>query len=131
MAERMETWIREQGLKDITTDQNYQLNIEDAEYISHFDLVIFLDASVGSIDSVLLEGVKPDLKTDFSMHSASPSFIVGLCQNIFKKSPEAYQLHLKAYKFNFMKPITRKAKRNLDSGFAYLKEFIVSYHHSS
>ena len=40
--EQIEQWIKDENLENIETDSNYQLNIEDAEIISHKDFVIFL-----------------------------------------------------------------------------------------
>lgn len=125
LVEEIDKWIDEQGIQTIQTDQNYQLNIEDAEVISNFDLVIFVDASVVDITSTLLEEVIPDLKTDFSMHSVTPSFVVGLCQEIYNRIPNCYQFHIKGYEFNFMEPLTKKAKHNLKTAFSELRAFIM------
>ena len=90
----LETWIQEENLSGIDTDQNYQLNIEDAERISGFDLVIFVDASVHDIKSTLIEKISPDFRADFSMHSVEPAFVVGLCHQMFNDNPECYQMHM-------------------------------------
>jgi hydrogenase maturation protease len=127
LVKKMDAWILEKKYTCITTDQNYQLNIEDAESISHYDLVIFLDASVNEIESVLIEPVIPDLKMDFSMHHVTPSFIVGLCRHIFNRIPEAYQLHIKAYKFNFVENISARANKSLIMAFKLLTEFLENY----
>lgn len=127
LSGKIEAWIKENHYLNITTDQNYQLNIEDAEYISNFDLVIFLDASIEEINSVLIEPVVPDLRTDFSMHSVTPSFVLGLCHQIFKNVPEAYQLHIRGYKYDFMKPLSQKAKENLEVAFQELIAFMEKY----
>jgi hydrogenase maturation protease len=113
LAEYIGQWARENHLSNIETDQNYQLNIEDAERIACFDLVIFCDASVKEIEHAELEEVIPDLRTDFSMHAVSPSFVVGLCQRIFNRNPKAYQLHIKGYSWEFMQNLTKGAARNL------------------
>jgi len=127
LVEKIEAWVKENNYSYIITDQNYQLNIEDAEYISNYDLVIFLDASVDEIESVLIEPVVPDLKTNFSMHSLTPAYIVGLCNQLFHNIPETYQLHIKGYKFEFMKPLSRNAEKNLASAFTLLTTCIQQY----
>jgi hydrogenase maturation protease len=117
LVDKLNEWIREKGVESIQTDQNYQLNIEDAELISEFDLVIFIDASVIDIESTYFEKIVPDYRTDFSMHSVEPSFVVGICYQIFNKKPDCYQLHIKGYKFDFMKPMTVEAQDNLNKAF--------------
>jgi Ni,Fe-hydrogenase maturation factor len=84
-----------------------------------------VDASVIDIDTYLLEKVHPDLKTDFSMHSCSPSFILGLCREISKNYPVVYQLHIKAYEFEFMKELSEPARKNLAAAENYLKKFLL------
>ena len=108
----------------LVTEQNYQLNIEDAEQISGFDVVLFCDASVEDIEAVKFERVIPNLKTDFSMHSVSPSFVLGICEKLFKKQPETYQLHIKGYSWEFMQEMSPRAKENIKKAEALLKSFI-------
>lgn len=126
LAEKLEVWIRENQVQHVETDQNYQLNIEDADRIAGFDLVIFADASLKMIDNILLEKVEPDLRTDFSMHSVEPAFVVGLCQQMFNRHPLSYQLHIKGNSFEFMRPLTAEAKQNLELAFEKLTEIIIS-----
>lgn len=127
LADKVQSWIEQNSYQHIQTDQNYQLNIEDADRISEFDVVVFVDASVLDISSVLMEEVIPNMKTDFSMHSVEPSFVVGLCQQIFKRTPSCYQLHIKAYSFEFMKPLTKEAEKNLQIAFEELENFILKF----
>ena len=123
-AELIEDWAKAEGHDEVSTDQNYQLNIEDAHKISTFDLVVFTDASIAEVEEYKLEEIVPDLKTDFSMHSVTPAFVVGLCKDIFGKHPQAYQLHIKAFEFEFMQKMTDDANKNLQFAFTFLKSFI-------
>ena len=50
LVNKLEGWAAENQLSDIEFDNNYQLNIEDAEVISQKDLVIFADASEEEIE---------------------------------------------------------------------------------
>ena len=45
-VEIMEKWIADEGIKNVFTDSNYQLNIEDADTISSKDIVVFVDATI-------------------------------------------------------------------------------------
>jgi hydrogenase maturation protease len=125
LSEEIEKWTHSSNLSNIDVDQNYQLNIEDAEKISKYDLVIFIDASVNDIKSFTFDIIKPDLKTDFSMHSVTPSFVVGICEQIFGYHPQAYQLQIKGYKWEFMRDVSSGAKRNLLASLDYLKMILI------
>lgn len=125
LAEAIDIWARENNISRLETDQNYQLNIEDADKIAHYDLVIFADASVEDIDSFQIDEVVPDTKIDFTMHSVTPSFVVGLCHEVFTGKTKVYQLQIKGYEWEFMNSITRNAENNLISAIAFLKKFIL------
>lgn len=127
MVENLKKWTDENNYPSIEFDQNYQLNIEDASKIMDYDLVIFVDASIIDIESFQLEEVTPDLKTEFSMHSVSPSFVLGLCREISDSYPQVYQLHIKGYNFEFMKEMSDAAKENLAVADEYLKSFLLKH----
>ena len=124
MADRIRAWIEEHVHNSLEVDQNYQLNIEDADKIRDYDLVVFVDASVKDIQDFELEEVTPTLTTEFSMHSVSPAFVLGLCNEISDTCPKVFQLHIKGYEFEFMKEMSNRAKTNLDGAEKYLKSFI-------
>ncbi|MBN1952839.1 MAG: hydrogenase maturation protease [Bacteroidales bacterium] len=124
LVDKLDAWLKENPHVRAETDQNYQLNIEDADRIADFDRVVFVDASVHDIESTLLEKIVPDFRSDFSMHYVEPSFVVGLCHQVFDRKPACYQLHIKAYEFEFMKPLTEGGKKNLEIAFKEILDFL-------
>ncbi len=127
LAQRIENWKNEIHGADITTDSNYQLNIEDAAAIAQYNIVIFIDASKEDITCFKYDKVIPSSKVEFSMHSVSPAFVLNLSQQIHEKVPDVYLLHLKGYQWEFMKEITEEAQRNLEIAEAFLKQKIKEY----
>ena len=125
-VERVERWVNEKQIKFIDFDSNYQLNIEDALTISDYDLVIFVDASVEEIMDFRLTRVEPNQKTEFTMHSMAPAFVLHLCQTLYGKFPRTYLLHLKGYKYDFMGEISQAAEKNLSEGIDLFKRFITN-----
>jgi len=118
-AEKLESWANENSIKNISFDSNYQLNIEDAEKVSQYDLVIFADASTEDIPDFcisLLDGTK---NVSFTTHAASPGYVVYLCQDLFQKDPKAYLLHLKGYQWEFKEGLTTEAESNLEKALAF------------
>ncbi|MDD3876620.1 MAG: hydrogenase maturation protease [Bacteroidales bacterium] len=125
--ELVEDWIEKENIADLSTDCNYQLNIEDSGVIADFDRVIFVDASVvEDVENYKIEKVEPNNATiEFTMHAVSTSYVVDLCRKIYDKTPEAYVLHVKAYEFDFKEELTPKAEKNLFEAFEFLKDFLV------
>jgi hydrogenase maturation protease len=125
LSETMETWAHEKELHNIETDSNYQLNIEDADRISAFDLVIFADATKEKINGYAFTSLKASPKIDFTMHSVSPAFILNLCNEVYKKKPMAYLLHIKGFEWEFMKDMTPEASKNLRKAAEFLEKQIL------
>jgi hydrogenase maturation protease len=121
--EEMEEWIREQDIDYIETDSNYQLNIEDAYAISGKEIVIFIDASTDDIDGFHFSEVEPSGgRPEFTMHSASPAFILALCHKIYKAYPRTYLLQIKGYEWNFREGISDRALKNLSKALDFITE---------
>jgi hydrogenase maturation protease len=126
LVELVQSWAQLQGLENIDCDSNYQLNIEDGETISHYDIVIFADASIEAIEDFYWSKIDPsDSKVEFSMHAVSPAYVLDLCQKIYKQFPEAFLLHIKGYEWEFMGEITTQARLNLEKAFDFLKNYLT------
>ena len=119
-------WAKEKGYDTIDADSNYQLNIEDAYALNEYDVVIYADASIEDIDSFILDKIEPQLNTNFSMHSVSPAFVIGVCKELYNEIPDSYLLHIKGYEWEFMTDMSEKAKRNLEEASVFLKNKLES-----
>lgn len=121
LAEQMDSWVKENGLKSMEFDSNYQLNIEDALAISEYDTVIFADASIEDISDFAVTRVESCQKTEFTMHAMAPEFVLHLCQSLYSKFPDTFLLHIKGYKFEFLGELTKQAGENLNDALCFLK----------
>jgi hydrogenase maturation protease len=122
MADRIEEWAKEKGHTNISVDSNYQLNIEDADTISGYDVVFFVDASIEEIDDYIMTKVEvSDATIEFSMHAVSTSFVLDLCQKMYNKTPDTYLIHIKGYEWDFMEQISEAGQANFDKAFEFLK----------
>lgn len=123
--EQMQTWVEEKGYKNISFDSNYQLNIEDADTISGYDIVFFIDASMESIESFSITEVEQsNAQVEFTMHAISPGVVLSLCKQIYEKIPQAYLIHIKGYEWEleFDKGLTEKAEKNLQDALRFIQE---------
>ncbi len=125
LAEEIHTWAEEHFPGKVEVDTNYQLNIEDAEKIAHYQMVIFADASQESIESFTFTPVSPSKATiEFTMHAMSPAYIVYLCKDLFHREPNCFLLHIKGYAWDLKEGISDKARRNLQLSLHFLKKKI-------
>ena len=131
VAEDTQKFLHKSPFQGVDVEVNFQLNIEDAATISNYDLVIFVDASQENIEDLLFIPVEPSDKVEFSMHAVSPGFVVKLCEDIYSRVPQSYILHVKGYKFGFLKKMTRKAENNLEKANTFLQQKIQEFCYSS
>ena len=123
ITEMIEEWKNAHNLFQIDTDSNYQLNVEDAEKISQYDIVIFADASQETnLTNFRFTKVEPnEQQVEFTMHAVSPAYIVHLCQKLFHKKPAANLLSMKGYRWEFEEGISDHALLNLERAFIFLQ----------
>jgi hydrogenase maturation protease len=124
LVEKLEEWAIQQRLDQIEFENNYQLNIEDAEAISGKDLVIFADASEEEIDDFCLSEVDGKGKLAFTTHSASPGYILKLCEELFQRTPRVLLIHIKGYEWDFKEGISVRGMENLERAFWALQGFL-------
>ena len=109
------------ALEGVTAESNYQLNIEDAENISNYDLVVFADAACDGPEPYSVKSIDPSRGPQFSSHALNPGEVLALCQECTGKRPQALMLAIRGYEFNdFGEKLSSKAEANLEAavGFA-------------
>ena len=121
----VENWINSEKISNVSVDSNYQLNIEDAYTIHNYDLVIFADATVEDIDDFVLTRVLGSSKTDFTMHSVHPAFVLDLCNQLYEVVPDVFLLHIKGYDYELKEGLTEKAEENLQNAYHFIKEILL------
>jgi hydrogenase maturation protease len=123
LVEELGKWIESRGIEGIELESNYQLNIEDALRIAEKDIVIFVDASNEEIEDIDFSVIEPsEGRSEFTTHSASPSFVLALCINLYGKHPETYLLQIRGYSWEFREDLSEKAEKNLEKALAFLKK---------
>jgi len=105
--------------------QKYQLMVEDAELISAYKTVIFVDACKTELNGGFsFERLYPAEEVSFSTHSVPPNQILNLCKTIYGKNPKAYLMKIQGYHWDIGIGLSRLAKTNLNNAFTYFIETI-------
>jgi hydrogenase maturation protease len=80
----------------------HQLVPELAETLAAYDLVVFVDAHVGTVaEPVHEEHLAVSYRTPFVSHQCHPSTVLALTQQMHGRAPEAVLLSLRGYDFDF------------------------------
>ncbi len=107
-------------------EYRYQLQIEDAELISHYENVFFVDAHKQVLENgVTIEKCLPIETHSFSSHALPPETILFLTKTVYDKNPESYIIGISGESFELEIGLTNNAKNNLDKGMSlFLNDFI-------
>ncbi|PKP28618.1 MAG: Ni/Fe hydrogenase [Bacteroidetes bacterium HGW-Bacteroidetes-18] len=101
----------------------YQLMVEDAELISDYKTVIFIDACKSELENGFsLERIYPSEEVSFSTHSVPPNQILNLCETIYDKKPKVHLLKIQGYHWDIGVGLSKQAKRNLKNALSYFFE---------
>jgi hydrogenase maturation protease len=104
--------IQAAALPGVTTDTNYQLNVEDALLLAEHDLVIFADATHNPVDGFRLSRLEPDPGLSFTTHAMSPGAVLALCSRLYGKTPAAYLLEIAGTSFELREGMSDEGEKN-------------------
>ena len=92
----------------------YQLQIEDAELITHYDTVIFVDASHYTFSNGFqLKACLPSDQASFTSHAQQPEAILYLANHLYDKFPDAYILAISGTEWELKTFLSDEAEKNL------------------
>ena len=102
------------------TALRYQLQVEDAELISHFDHVIFVDAYKGKLPGGFAYRDCPKaMDLSFSTHDLAPETVRYLCEALYDKCPRVDLLLIEGRQFGLGVGLSSVAKQNLAQAQAF------------
>jgi len=97
------------------TEYRYQLQVEDAELISHYDAVLFIDATQEKIPGgCAIRPCESSGSFFYSSHLQSPEAIVYLSEELYGRTPVACTLHISGYEWELGEQPEKTALENLE-----------------
>ena len=112
------------ALPGVDTDANYQLNIEDAEAVSHYDTVVFVDASVEAAAPFVFTELAPAAEIAMTTHELRPGTVLALCEELYGRRPRAYTLAIPGYAWELREGLSAKAEENLAAATDFLVKWL-------
>ena len=114
---------------NIDVAYRYQLQVEDAELISHYRIVIFIDATKEDISHGFFfkECIAKQIN-GLTSHLLEPETVLYLEHSLYKKKPLVFILGIQGYEWNLTQKLSSKAMSNLMKAKVFIKEnlqFIV------
>ena len=125
--------LDQMNLIELQKEYRYQLQIEDAELITHYDTVLFVDATTKEFDAgYAFVECKINPAIQFTTHALDPDTIFSLANDIFPDGDvSAYSLLITGYQWDLGQPMSNKAKDNAIAALHALKEQIFSWQHKT
>jgi hydrogenase maturation protease len=101
--------------------RTYQLGLEDADLISRYTRVLFVDATKDpAVESFTLSRPEPKLDFSFTSHAISVPSILATAQQCFEHVPDAYVLAIRGYEWELQEGLTSPAQHNLGHSLEFL-----------
>jgi hydrogenase maturation protease len=108
------------GRPGLTTLDAYQLNIEDALDVAEHDVVWFVDAARTGPSPFCVRELSGAVSHEFTSHLVRPEAILALARDGWGRTPKAFLLAIRGYRFAFVERLTTAAARNLRAAEAML-----------
>lgn len=107
-------------------EYRYQLLIEDAELLTHFPRVLFVDACETPLPGGFsIEPCAPDPGAELYTHQQTPGAILFLGQDLYGHRPEAWRLLIQGYEWDFEVGLSERARENLQRAVAEWRGMLV------
>ncbi|WP_179471579.1 hydrogenase maturation protease [Mycolicibacterium vinylchloridicum] len=101
--------------------RTYQLNLEDADLISRYARVLFVDATKDpAVESFAVSRPAPVLDFSFTSHAMSVPTILATAVQCFERIPDACLLAIRGYRWELRQGMTPAAERNLERALSLL-----------
>ncbi len=111
---------------NIDIEYRYQLQIEDADLISNYNRVIFVDATKEDTDDgYYLKPCYPSEAYSFSTHALNPETILYLSKKLYNHSPDASIFAIQGYDWELKIGLSKKGTTNLDKAKKYFEDTIL------
>ena len=118
--------VEAMALIGVEVEIDYQLNIEHAELIAGFDIVIFADAHTSSAEPFEITSLRPgQYQPEFTSHSVLPGDVLSLAGTMFHHEPRCYVLAIRGYQFDeFGQDLSPRAMDNLNHAVQFIEEIL-------
>lgn len=116
-------------LLDLIEDEKIEkIKVQELSYsviddIKDFDIVIFIDASLEGEDISFKKIEKKETFSPLTHHLSTEELLIW-AEFINKKSYDFYLLSIRGYDFDFGEDLSENAKKNLEKGVKFLKNFL-------
>ena len=132
---RLEAWLDERNRGDtlpatITTQTDFQCQIEHALDLLDVHVAIFVDATIDSQAPFTMTRLEPARDATHTTHALSPAAVLDVARRLGQTLPECWILAISGQNFELGAPLSPLATANLDRAFEALTKAIAQPWHT-
>jgi len=111
----------------VEVEEAWQLQVEHAERIAAFDLVVFVDADAACAEPFELRPIEPRTELSFSSHSVAPEALLALAREHFASQVRGLVLGIRGWHFDgFGERLSARARVNLAAAARFMDRALSS-----
>ena len=118
--------LEELNIENWDLEYRYQLQVEDAELISHYQTVWFVDADIRRHEKGFIQGrLIPVDAHSYTSHELSPETVLHLTQTIYEKFLQCHLLGISGESFDLEIGLTPYGTQNLEKACLFFEKEIL------
>ena len=107
-------------------EYRYQLQVDDAELITRFDRVYFVDADQRWHPAgFMFDRIKAVPTHSLTSHQLDPATVLSLCEEIYEHSPKAYLLGISGVDFKLALGLSKAAEKHLENALEFFEQKVL------
>ena len=113
--------ICEMKWDNVSVEYRYQLQVEDAQLVSEFPMVVFVDASKEKLPGgYSWQPCKPGDHYFYSSHMQSPETVLYLSETLYGKRPGAFILAIEGEKWDIGESLSKIAEQHFKRALSFI-----------
>ena len=96
----------------VTAESDYQLSLEAAADLAEAEKAVFVDAALEGPEPFEVRRLSPSANISFSTHAFGPESLLAVCEEAYRRSPEALLVGVRGYEFDIAEGLTSGAQAN-------------------
>jgi hydrogenase maturation protease len=110
------------GWPDVTTIEDFQLQVEHALDLDGADMALFLDAGIGAPDPFAFREVAARRDSSHTTHALSPEAVLDVyARSLGRAPPPSFMLCVRGERFELGEPLSAEAAARLEAAWAFLQ----------
>jgi hydrogenase maturation protease len=115
------------GIAGVSAESDYQLSIEAAAGLAQAERAVFVDAALEGPEPFQVRPLSPSSTICFSTHAFGPEAVLAVCEQAYRRSPEALLVGVRGYEFDIAEGLSDGAQANSRAALEFITRLIQDW----